>query len=183
MWWGPSLPGLYCPGDGRECPAPRHPAASSEALRCSWVPTLLLRGLGWFLAQGGHCPPVPRRSVESCLCPWGQGAERWGVPQLLPSVSPPLSQFTADLHKHPEILNVSDSDVLHNFLNSNFSLPNASILLQQLDTIDNAACGWVHFMAKVRLCPPVGIWVLERHPLPAARLCGAEEGSGPLRPP
>ncbi|NXG78988.1 ABCA2 protein, partial [Baryphthengus martii] len=60
-----------------------------------------------------------------------------------------LQQFTADLHKHPEILNVSDGDVLHNFLNGNFSLPNASVLLQQLDTIDNAACGWVHFMAKV----------------------------------
>lgn len=86
-----------------------------------------------------------------------------------------LSQFTADLHKHPEILNVSDSDVLHNFLNGNFSLPNASVLLQQLDTIDNAACGWVHFMAKVRLCP-VGTWVPEQHPLPTAMLCGAEEG-------
>uniref|UniRef100_A0A8C5TQW7 ATP-binding cassette sub-family A member 2 n=1 Tax=Malurus cyaneus samueli TaxID=2593467 RepID=A0A8C5TQW7_9PASS len=60
-----------------------------------------------------------------------------------------LQQLTADLHKHPEILNVSDSDVLHNFLNGNFSLPNASVLLQQLDTIDNAACGWVRFMAKV----------------------------------
>ncbi|KFV77833.1 ATP-binding cassette sub-family A member 2, partial [Struthio camelus australis] len=60
-----------------------------------------------------------------------------------------LQQFTADLHKHPEILNVSDSDLLHSFLNGNFSLPNASVLLQQLDTIDNAACGWVHFMAKV----------------------------------
>ncbi|NWU50423.1 ABCA2 protein, partial [Dromas ardeola] len=60
-----------------------------------------------------------------------------------------LQQFTTDLHKHPEILNVSDSNVLHNFLSGNFSLPNASVLLQQLDTIDNAACGWVHFMAKV----------------------------------
>ncbi|NWX91169.1 ABCA2 protein, partial [Nothoprocta ornata] len=60
-----------------------------------------------------------------------------------------LQQFTADLHKHPEILNISDSDLLHNFLNGNFSLPNASVLLQQLDTIDNAACGWVHFMDKV----------------------------------
>uniref|UniRef100_A0A8B9MKZ8 ATP-binding cassette sub-family A member 2 n=1 Tax=Accipiter nisus TaxID=211598 RepID=A0A8B9MKZ8_9AVES len=60
-----------------------------------------------------------------------------------------LQQFASDLHKHPEILNVSDSDVLHNFLYGNFSLPNASVLLQQLDTIDNAACGWVHFMAKV----------------------------------
>lgn len=71
-------------------------------------------------------------------------------------MSSSLPQLTADLHKHPEILNVSDSDVLHNFLNGNFSLPNASILLQQLDTIDNAACGWVRFMAKVRWRPPVG---------------------------
>lgn len=71
-------------------------------------------------------------------------------------MSSSLSQLTTDLHKHPEILNVSDSDVLHNFLNGNFSLPNASILLQQLDTIDNAACGWVRFMAKVRWNPPVG---------------------------
>lgn len=108
------------------------------------------------------------------LCPYErQGTERQGVSQCLPPVS--LSQFTADLHKHPEILNVSDSDVLHNFLNGNFSLPNASVLLQQLDTIDNAACGWVHFMAKVRLCP-VGTWVPEQHPLPTAMLCGAEEG-------
>ncbi|NXX49782.1 ABCA2 protein, partial [Tricholaema leucomelas] len=60
-----------------------------------------------------------------------------------------LQQFTADLHRHPEILNVSDGDVLHSFLNGSFTLPNASVLLQQLDTIDNAACGWVHFMAKV----------------------------------
>lgn len=89
-------------------------------------------------------------------------------------MSPSLAQFTADLHKHPEILNVSDSDVLHNFLNGNFSLPNASILLQQLDTIDNAACGWVHFMAKVRLYPPVGTWMLVRQPLPTARLCRAK---------
>lgn len=145
------------------------------------MPTLLLQGPGCFPAQGGCCPSVPRRSVGSCLCPWGgQGVERQGVPQLLPHVSPSLSQFTADLHKHPEILNVSDSDVLHNFLNGNFSLPNASVLLQQLDTIDNAACGWVHFMAKVRLCPPVGMWVLEQHPPPATGLCGAEEGTGAL---
>ncbi|NWH72676.1 ABCA2 protein, partial [Piaya cayana] len=60
-----------------------------------------------------------------------------------------LQQINADLHKHPEILNVSDNDVLHKFLSGNFSLPNASILLQQLDAIDNAACGWVHFMSKV----------------------------------
>lgn len=126
--------------------------------------------------QGGCCPPIPRRNVGSCLCPWGgEWAERQRVPQLLPPVSPFLSQFASDLHKHPEILNVSDSDVLHNFLNGNFSLPNASVLLQQLDTIDNAACGWVHFMAKVRLCLSVGTWVLEWHQLPTAGLCRAEE--------
>uniref|UniRef100_A0A8C6JMY7 ATP-binding cassette sub-family A member 2 n=1 Tax=Melopsittacus undulatus TaxID=13146 RepID=A0A8C6JMY7_MELUD len=56
----------------------------------------------------------------------------------------------------------------------NFSLPNASVLLQQLDTIDNAACGWVHFMAKVRLCP-VGTWVPEQLTLPTAMLSGAGE--------
>lgn len=31
----------------------------------------------------------------------------------------------------------------------NFSLPNGTALLQQLDTIDNAACGWIQFMSKV----------------------------------
>lgn len=171
-------------GVGRGCPAPRDLGASScEALRCSWVPTLLLWGPGWFLVQGGRCSLVPGGALGPVCVHGEDGAERQGVPQLLPPVSPSLSQFTADLHKHPEILNVSDSDVLHNFLNGNFSLPNTSILLQQLDTIDNAACGWVHFMAKVRLCLPVGTWVLEWHPKPAAGLCGAEEGSGLLRPP
>lgn len=145
------------------------------------MPTLLSRGPGWFPAQGGCCSSIPRRSVESCLCPWrGQGAERQGIPQLLPPVFPSVTQFTADLHKHPEILNVSDSDVLHNFLSGNFSLPNASVLLQQLDTIDNAACGWVHFMAKVSLCLPVGTWVLQRQPLPAAEaLWGSREVRSP----
>lgn len=106
-----------------------------------------------------------------------------GVSQLLSSMSSSLLQFTTDLHKHPEILNVSENDLLRNFLNGNFSLPNASVLLQQLDTIDNAACGWVHFMAKVRLHP---LWTcrrLEQHPPPTAGLCRAKEGSDLLRSP
>ncbi|XP_053137728.1 ATP-binding cassette sub-family A member 2 [Hemicordylus capensis] len=60
-----------------------------------------------------------------------------------------LQQIAADLQKHPEILNVSDSDLLHSFMDSNFSLPSSNSLLQQLDTIDNAACGWIQFMSKV----------------------------------
>ncbi|XP_041049177.1 ATP-binding cassette sub-family A member 2 isoform X10 [Carcharodon carcharias] len=60
-----------------------------------------------------------------------------------------LQQFTSDLKKHPEVLNASDSDIIRNFINSNFSMPNSSTLLQQLDTIDNAACGWIQFMSKV----------------------------------
>lgn len=36
-----------------------------------------------------------------------------------------------------------------------FSLPNGTALLQQLDTIDNAACGWIQFMSKVGLGSPV----------------------------
>uniref|UniRef100_A0A8C5RJB7 ATP-binding cassette sub-family A member 2 n=1 Tax=Laticauda laticaudata TaxID=8630 RepID=A0A8C5RJB7_LATLA len=60
-----------------------------------------------------------------------------------------LQQMAADLHRHPEILNVSDSTLFHTFMESNFSLSNTSTLLQQLDTIDNAACGWIQFMSKV----------------------------------
>lgn len=36
----------------------------------------------------------------------------------------------------------------------NFSLPNGTVLLQQLDTIDNAACGWIQFMSKVGWVSP-----------------------------
>uniref|UniRef100_A0A8C0G2T6 ATP-binding cassette sub-family A member 2 n=1 Tax=Chelonoidis abingdonii TaxID=106734 RepID=A0A8C0G2T6_CHEAB len=61
----------------------------------------------------------------------------------------PSPQFTTDLHKHPEILNASDNNLLRSFIDGNFSLPNTSTLLQQLDTIDNAACGWIQFMSKV----------------------------------
>uniref|UniRef100_A0A8C5QFN3 ATP-binding cassette sub-family A member 2 n=1 Tax=Leptobrachium leishanense TaxID=445787 RepID=A0A8C5QFN3_9ANUR len=60
-----------------------------------------------------------------------------------------LQQFTSDLRKHPELLNGTDSELLQRVINSNFSMPNASTLLQQLDTIDNAACGWTRFMSKV----------------------------------
>uniref|UniRef100_A0A670YQ04 ATP-binding cassette sub-family A member 2 n=1 Tax=Pseudonaja textilis TaxID=8673 RepID=A0A670YQ04_PSETE len=60
-----------------------------------------------------------------------------------------LQQMAADLHRHPEILNVSDSTLFHTFMESNLSLSNTSTLLQQLDTIDNAACGWIQFMSKV----------------------------------
>lgn len=62
--------------------------------------------------------------------------------------------MAADLQRHPEILNVSDSTVFHNFMESNLSLSNTSTLLQQLDTIDNAACGWIQFMSKVGLAGP-----------------------------
>ncbi|XP_075435187.1 ATP-binding cassette sub-family A member 2 [Ascaphus truei] len=60
-----------------------------------------------------------------------------------------LQEFTSDLQKHPELLNGSDSELLRRVIDSNFSMPNASALLQQLDTIDNAACGWTRFMSKV----------------------------------
>ncbi|MEE6504928.1 hypothetical protein FKM82_005378, partial [Ascaphus truei] len=60
-----------------------------------------------------------------------------------------LQEFTSDLQKHPELLNGSDSELLRRVVDGNFSMPNASALLQQLDTIDNAACGWTRFMSKV----------------------------------
>ncbi|XP_072287523.1 ATP-binding cassette sub-family A member 2 isoform X4 [Pyxicephalus adspersus] len=60
-----------------------------------------------------------------------------------------LQQFTSDLQKHPELLNGSDSELFRRILGSNFTALNTSTLLQQLDTINNAACGWTHFMSKV----------------------------------
>ncbi|XP_028910083.1 ATP-binding cassette sub-family A member 2 isoform X2 [Ornithorhynchus anatinus] len=61
-----------------------------------------------------------------------------------------LQQYTADLQQHPEALNLSDGGELPQaLLEHNLSLPTAGALLQQLDTIDNAACGWIQFMSKV----------------------------------
>ncbi|XP_064210505.1 ATP-binding cassette sub-family A member 2 isoform X1 [Anguilla rostrata] len=60
-----------------------------------------------------------------------------------------LQQLTSDLRRHPELLNASDSELIRSLLEGNFTLPNATTLLEQLDTIDNAACGWTHFMSKV----------------------------------
>ncbi|XP_031662332.1 ATP-binding cassette sub-family A member 2 isoform X3 [Oncorhynchus kisutch] len=60
-----------------------------------------------------------------------------------------MQQLTSDLRGHPELLNGTDSDLLRGLLEGNYTLPNTSTLLEQLDTIDNAACGWTHFMSKV----------------------------------
>uniref|UniRef100_F6S4S8 ATP-binding cassette sub-family A member 2 n=1 Tax=Monodelphis domestica TaxID=13616 RepID=F6S4S8_MONDO len=60
-----------------------------------------------------------------------------------------LQQYVTDLQQHPEALNLSEGLLPPAFRDHNFSLPNASVLLQQLDTIDNAACGWIQFMSKV----------------------------------
>lgn len=60
-----------------------------------------------------------------------------------------LQQVTSYLQKLPEFQNGSDSELLRRVLSSNFTALNVSTLLQQLDTIDNAACGWTRFMSKV----------------------------------
>uniref|UniRef100_A0A671NUP3 ATP-binding cassette sub-family A member 2 n=1 Tax=Sinocyclocheilus anshuiensis TaxID=1608454 RepID=A0A671NUP3_9TELE len=60
-----------------------------------------------------------------------------------------LQQFIADLKKHHDLLNVSDSELMNSLLEENFTLPNTTTLLEQLHTIDNAACGWTNFMSKV----------------------------------
>lgn len=59
-----------------------------------------------------------------------------------------LQQYVADLQLHPEAMNLSLEE-LPPALRQDFSLPNGTALLQQLDTIDNAACGWIQFMSKV----------------------------------
>ncbi|XP_028297042.1 ATP-binding cassette sub-family A member 2-like isoform X2 [Gouania willdenowi] len=52
-----------------------------------------------------------------------------------------LQQLSSELQKHLELLDGTERRV--------YSLPNTSTLLGQLDTIDNAACGWTRFMSKV----------------------------------
>uniref|UniRef100_A0A4W2BV17 ABC-2 type transporter transmembrane domain-containing protein n=1 Tax=Bos indicus x Bos taurus TaxID=30522 RepID=A0A4W2BV17_BOBOX len=60
-----------------------------------------------------------------------------------------LQQYVAELQQHPEALSLSPEELPPALRQDNFSLPNGSVLLQQLDTIDNAACGWIQFMSKV----------------------------------
>ncbi|KAG9470406.1 hypothetical protein GDO78_017820 [Eleutherodactylus coqui] len=62
-----------------------------------------------------------------------------------------LQEVTSYLQKLPEFQNGSDSELLRRVLSSNFTALNVSTLLQQLDTIDNAACGWTRFMSKVSI--------------------------------
>uniref|UniRef100_A0A8C9YSP4 ATP-binding cassette sub-family A member 2 n=1 Tax=Sander lucioperca TaxID=283035 RepID=A0A8C9YSP4_SANLU len=60
-----------------------------------------------------------------------------------------LQQLSSELQQHPELLNDSDRKLMQSLMEGNYSLPNISTLLEQLDTIDNAACGWMRFMSKV----------------------------------
>ncbi|XP_075902997.1 ATP-binding cassette sub-family A member 2 [Nelusetta ayraudi] len=60
-----------------------------------------------------------------------------------------LQQLSSELQHHPELLNSTDSELMQSIMQENYSLPNTTTLLQQLDTIDNAACGWTRFMSKV----------------------------------
>ncbi|XP_039902431.1 LOW QUALITY PROTEIN: ATP-binding cassette sub-family A member 2 [Simochromis diagramma] len=60
-----------------------------------------------------------------------------------------LQQLFSDLQQHPELINGTDTELMQSLMEGNYSLPNTSTLLEQLDTIDNAACGWTHFMSKV----------------------------------
>lgn len=58
-------------------------------------------------------------------------------------------QLWAESQQHPELLSSSDREVVQGLVEGNHSVPNTSTLLEQLDTIDNAACGWTRFMSQV----------------------------------
>ncbi|KAM4576304.1 ATP-binding cassette sub-family A member 2 isoform 2-T2 [Odontesthes bonariensis] len=60
-----------------------------------------------------------------------------------------LQQLSLELQQHPVLWNSSDSELVQGLMEGNYTLPNTSTLLEQLDTIDNAACGWTRFMSKV----------------------------------
>lgn len=49
------------------------------------------------------------------------------------------------------MLNGTDIELMQGLIEGNYTLPNTSTLLEQLDTIDNAACGWIRFMSKVSI--------------------------------
>lgn len=100
----------------------------------------LQQHLRWLQQVRGRRGPAPSRVV---------GGQRG--PPSEPALHP---QYVAELRLHPEALNLSLEDLPPALQQSNFSLPNGSVLLQQLDTIDNAACGWIQFMSKVGGGPP-----------------------------
>ncbi|KAM3610350.1 uncharacterized protein V6R79_002902 [Siganus canaliculatus] len=60
-----------------------------------------------------------------------------------------LQQLSSELQQHPELLNGTDSELMQALMEGNYSPPDTTTLLEKLDTIDNAACGWTHFMSKV----------------------------------
>lgn len=89
---------------------------------------------------------------------WLRQVGSGGTPLLLGShAGHPLScllpQYTAELRLRPEALNLTLGDLPPALRQDSFSLPSGSALLQQLDTIDNAACGWIQFMSKVGAGP------------------------------
>lgn len=98
-----------------------------EQGRLHWLQQVRGRGWGW---RGAHSAP-------------GGGRRRLASE---PGFHP---QYVAELRLHPEALNLSLEELPPALLQDNFSLPSGSALLQQLDTIDNAACGWIQFMSKV----------------------------------
>lgn len=59
--------------------------------------------------------------------------------------------MSSEVLQNPELLNGTDIELMQGLIQRNYSLPNTSILLEQLDTIDNAACGWTRFMSKVSI--------------------------------
>lgn len=89
------------------------------------------------------------------------------------------AQLSSELQQHPQLLNGTDSELMQGLLEGNYTIPNTSTLLEQLDTIDNAACGWSHFMSKVSWCALLSPQpclssdseIAERHDLLGVNLC------------
>ncbi|MEQ2172220.1 hypothetical protein GOODEAATRI_018844, partial [Goodea atripinnis] len=60
-----------------------------------------------------------------------------------------IQKLSSELQQQPELLNGTDSELMQALMMGNYTFPNTSTLLEQLETIDNAACGWTRFMSKV----------------------------------
>lgn len=170
-WWGPASG--WCPAVGGSksgelphwlgslhephAPCP-HPLQANETFAFignvthhAWVWLNISAEIRSFLEQGRLQQHL--HWLQQVLGGPGAGA-RWGGGGGEPTLSWASElafhpQYVAELRLHPEALNLSLEELPPALRQDNFSLPNGSALLQQLDTIDNAACGWIQFMSKV----------------------------------
>ncbi|XP_014385163.1 PREDICTED: ATP-binding cassette sub-family A member 2 [Myotis brandtii] len=123
-----------CPAHWRTCELRPGTVGGQRGLRPAWARP-------WFLLVG----LLPANETFAFVGNVTHYAQVWL------NISAEIRSFLAQgrLQQHLHFLNLSLEELPPALRQDGFSLPNGSALLQQLDTIDNAACGWIQFMSKV----------------------------------